>query len=906
MSTSHTHTSASATDSIDNALLDAAVAYAARGWQVFPLHSIGADGTCTCHDPACTSVGKHPRTRHGVKDATTDPRTIGRWWRHWPEANVGLATGRVSCLVVIDIDEDEGGRRAPLEPLPPTLAARTGDGEHLYFHLPADRVIQSKGGKTIAPGIHVRGEGGYVVAPPSRHASGRLYAWQQDTCAAEPTVLPDHLVRLLTGTAGITSSTTMLDPEAPPQPHENTQASEAGTAAEPDTDQAGSDQAGAEPGLHGDVGVYWLGQALTKVQAGAGRNDTGFWLACQLRDDGLDKVAAAEVLHTYARQVEHQRDHPYPAREALASLDQAFGQAPREPAQRGGQLPALAPVTAADACTDTGNAKRLALAYGRVLRFVPEWGCWVAYQDGVWRRHATALARQYARATVEAIHQEASAALAAGDVTRYDQLTRHLTRSFSAGRLKALLDVAQTDLTAHPTDFDRDPWLLNVQNGTLDLRTGTLHPHQPEDLLTRQAPVTFDASATAPAWNTFLSEVFYSDAALIGYVQRALGYSCTAETREQAFFLCYGAGANGKTTLLNAVAQVLGAYWKPLKADVLMARPSGAAGPDPELASLVGARLVTAQEPHGATLDTPRLKELTGSDAIQVRELRRAPFTFIPHFKLWLSANERPAVPERTVGIWRRIRLLPFTVSFRGRENRALPGLLAAEAPGILTWLLAGVQAWLDDGLGMVPAVAEATAAYQAEEDAYFAFFHDVLVPASREEAVRLKAAYAAYEAWAMQADAPELSIQEFAKEAEAHGATKVKRQGLRWLRGCTLSFSTSATCGSSPSGGVSGEGVEGVDDSLFLGKTPRSGIPERQPENETIIGTHDTQGHNTHHTSPAQRRERGGDKERERHISQAFYTWLRQEAQLDDEDIDELSDDEWDIYREEYAARDQ
>lgn len=136
----------------------------------------------------------------------------------------------------------------------------------------------------------------------------------------------------------------------------------------------------------------------------------------------------------------------------------------------------------------------------------------------------------------------------------------------------------------------------------------------------------------------------------------------------------------------------------------------------------------------------------------------------------------------------------------------------------------------------------------------------------------------------------------------------KVMRQGLRWLRGCTLSSASSASssCGSSGVSPCSGEGVEGVDDSCFWSKTPRSGHLERQPENESLVGTHDTQDHNAHQTSPAQRRERGGESAHGRRVSQAFYTWLREEAQLDDDDTDELTDKEWDAYREEYARRDE
>jgi putative DNA primase/helicase len=717
--------------------------------------------------------------------------------------------------------------------------------------------------------------------------------WQQNPGTQQPAVLPDHLLRLLTSTSSSApAAAERATPVATPK---------LATPTEPSDTQP-------SPSLQptGDASAYWLRQAVAKVEAGAGRNNTGFWLAGQLRDDGVDQQAASQVLQQYVATVGSRGTHPFTEREALASLEQAYAREPREPAQRRGRLPAIAPLTSADECTDTGNAKRLALTYGGVLRFVAEWGGWLAYENGVWRRHESALAKRYAHETIQAIQGEATAALTAGDADRYRRLTTHLSRSLNAARLHAMLDVAQMYLAAHPADFDRDSWLLNLQNGTLNLQTGQLQPHQADDMLTRQAPVNYDPQAEAPAWVGFLNNVFHRDEALIGYVQRALGYSCTAETREQAFFICYGSGGNGKTTLFNAMAKVLGPYSKPLKADVLMARASVTGpGPDPELADVVGARFVTAQEPRGMTLDTPRLKELTGSDAVQVRELRRAPFTFVPQFKLWLSVNERPSVPETTVGIWRRIRLIPFTARFRGYEDKSMPAKLAAETSGILNWLLAGVRAWLDDGLGMVPAVQEATATYQAEEDAYAPFFSQVLTPAGHDQRILLKEAYAAFTAWCDSEGVQRPSEQDFPKEAERHGYTKVMGHArTRHLAGCALAParflpSSSSECGASSSASALA-GDDGDDTTSVLDTPLKSAALEHQLENQGDIVTTVTQKQQEEETRPAQRRAKPGEVPLLR-ISPRFYSWLQDEAQLDDDEIDALTADELDVLREEY-----
>jgi hypothetical protein len=163
-------------------MLEAALAYAKRGWPVFPCHSI-VNGKCTCGKPDCSSPGKHPRTKNGFKDATTDEATIREWWRKWPNANIGIATGSESGLFVLDIDPEHGGEQSLQQlkdkygPLPETARVRTGSGGwHYYFRYPAGLRLPNSSSK-LGPGIDTRGDGGYVIAPPSLHVSGRRYEW---------------------------------------------------------------------------------------------------------------------------------------------------------------------------------------------------------------------------------------------------------------------------------------------------------------------------------------------------------------------------------------------------------------------------------------------------------------------------------------------------------------------------------------------------------------------------------------------------------------------------------------------------------------------------------------------------------------------------------------------------------
>ena len=729
-------------------IADAALVYVGLGWKVIPLHSF-RDGACTCGNSACTSPGKHPRTTHGLKDATTDPRQIREWWEQWPGANIGIATGAESGLAVIDVDPRHGGTLEALGDLPPTCTVRTGGGGwHLYYQYPSGIAIRNNASGKLGKGIDMRGEGGYVVAPPSLHVSGQRYTWSNPSEIAD---LPEHIVVRLLNT----------------QPTASHYRDEHAT-------QTLSER-----------GQRWLERALCSVREdGAGRNDTGFWLACQLRDAGIEQAEAEGILAVYVEGVTDAGDHAYTREEALASLNQAYAVEAREPAE---QQPASAsPFAAEKEFTDAGNADRLARDYGDRIKYVREWG-WLAYEGGSWVRHADGVVMRYAEACINDILQDAANA---PDRARRDALIDHARRSFSQQRLTAMVGLAKyrVGIEAHTYEFDTDPWLLNVQNGTIDLRTSTLHPHDPADRITKIVNVRYDPTAKAPRWEQFLHEIFLEDENLIAYVQRAIGYSLTGSTQEQVFFLCYGAGANGKSTLLGVLARILGDYAKPLKADALLSSPyRNGSSADPEIAALVGSRFVSAQEPGGGAFDAAKLKELTGGDAMQVRELHQMPFTFIPRFKLWLSTNELPDVRDTTTGIWRRIRQIPFNARFEKTGDPDLPAKLLAEAEGILAWTVAGAVAWAQQGLGEANAVQEATREYREAEDPYLAFFQEILAEAEVTERVDGNEAYEAFQLWQRKAQAPALDKKGFNRQARAHGCVIKKSNSKQWVMSSRL-----------------------------------------------------------------------------------------------------------------------
>jgi putative DNA primase/helicase len=292
--------------------------------------------------------------------------------------------------------------------------------------------------------------------------------------------------------------------------------------------------------------------------------------------------------------------------------------------------------------------------------------------------------------------------------------------SESARRINAMLDLARSEpgIPILPGDLDRDPWLFNCENGTLELRTGTLREHRREDYITKLCPTPYDPGAGCPTFLAFLADVFAGQADLIAYVRRQLGHALSGDTSEHLLHVWWGGGANGKSTLLGAVLHALGAdYALTAPPDLLLTR-RGERHPT-ELAALFGKRLVVCQETGaGRRLNEALVKWLTGGDRITARRMRENFWEFDPTHKAILVTNHRPEVRGTDGGIWRRIRLVPFTVTFpEERQDKRLPEKLRAEAPGILAWMVAGFRDWQEGGMRPPRAVLDATRAYRCDED---------------------------------------------------------------------------------------------------------------------------------------------------------------------------------------------
>jgi len=255
-----------------------------------------------------------------------------------------------------------------------------------------------------------------------------------------------------------------------------------------------------------------------------------------------------------------------------------------------------------------------------------------------------------------------------------------------------------------------------VLNGTIDLKTGTLRPHSPDDLITKLAPVEFDPKAKSPRWERFISEIMDRYPQLVSFLHRVLGYALTGAAKEQIWVFLWGKGANGKTTLLSILAFVLGDYAVNTPAETFLESSGERIRND--LARLRGARLVTSSEPKGRRFDPGILKAFTGEDPVTARFLQKEFFEFMPTGKLFFSGNERPGVRDQSEGFWRRVILIPFARVFGPEEKDPnLRETLKTEASGILNWMIQGCLAWQKEGLNPPPAVRSAVEDYRTETD---------------------------------------------------------------------------------------------------------------------------------------------------------------------------------------------
>src|SRR5829696_573255 len=374
--------------------------------------------------------------------------------------------------------------------------------------------------------------------------------------------------------------------------------------------------------------------------------------------------------------------------------------------------------------TDLGNAERFVDAQRDRVLWCPArklFLCW----DGkryAWDERGEVV--KLAHAAARSIFHEAADAESEEE---QKAITKWALASQNESRINAMLSQAKPYLAVGMEELDRDPWLVNCRNGTLDLRTGKLKGHDPDDRITKIVPVDYDPDAPCPRFKQFLKEALV-DETVIKFVRRYAGYTLTGITRERLLAILYGFGKNGKTTLVELLHEVLGDYARNTDVETLLIKKYQGVGND--VAALKGARFVSAAEVEkGRRLAESKVKQLTGRDTVTARFLFGEPFDFKPEFKLWLSTNNKPVIQGTDDAIWDRIRLIPFTQRFEGSQaDPKLPDKLRAELAGVFAWMVEGCLEWQEHGLEEPKTVTDATKQYREEMDTLASFLDEVCV----------------------------------------------------------------------------------------------------------------------------------------------------------------------------------
>jgi putative DNA primase/helicase len=414
---------------------------------------------------------------------------------------------------------------------------------------------------------------------------------------------------------------------------------------------------------------------------------------------------------------------------------------------------------------DYGNGQRLILAYGERLRYCPAFRTWVVYTGTHWSVDRVEAARRLAQATML---EFADQAMTSGGETAL----KFAGSCLNSQRITAAMREAEPHLVVTVDQLDRQPNLVNFKNGTVDLRTGEIRPHKPEDLITKLIPRSYEPEAECTRFLTFIRQILPG---LEDYLQKALGYSLTAVTSEKAVFVCHGAGNNGKTTLLATVREVVGdSYAVLLQIDTLMTRVLDN-NAQADLADLRGARFVmTSETEENQRLAEGRLKRITqGLGRIKAVRKYENPVEFTETHKLWMDCNHKPLVRANDQALWNRLHLIPFDLTIPAEEiDRELPAKLLVEAEGILAWMVAGAMRWYAEGLRKPTEVESAGVEWRADVDQFGRFIEESCITGEFAQ-VKARALYAAYRKWAEEASEELVMETSFGNTLRQRGFTK-------------------------------------------------------------------------------------------------------------------------------------
>jgi putative DNA primase/helicase len=429
--------------------------------------------------------------------------------------------------------------------------------------------------------------------------------------------------------------------------------------------------------------------------------------------------------------------------------------------------------------TELGNAERIAYEYGHVIKFVNDIG-WFIWDGKRWRIDNKKEIERITAKVLRGLNKSE-------DESEMKWARMCERRNVRMNSIKDLMPL----VPGERAEFDKHKYLLNVENGIVDLKTGKLQQHDRDLGLTKITNITFDENAKCPTWITFLDQIFLGDKALIEYMQRLIGYSLTGDISEQIMMFLVGGGSNGKSTFINIIKDIMGDYGKQAKSDTFIKKKESGANND--IARLVGSRFVSAIESEeGEKLADSFVKQITGGEPVLARFLRQEFFEFIPEFKVFFTTNHKPIIGGLDEGIWRRVKLIPFNLNLPAhKRDKRLPEKLSLEMPGILNWAIEGCMKWQQDGLKEPKVVAEATGKYKDDMDILAPFLDEVCYVDEREnESVMIEAKelYNVYERWCFNSGERSLGNRSFYRMLETKGFGKTKGTGNKtFITGITL-----------------------------------------------------------------------------------------------------------------------
>lgn len=418
--------------------------------------------------------------------------------------------------------------------------------------------------------------------------------------------------------------------------------------------------------------------------------------------------------------------------------------------------------------TDTGNAHRFYDKFGNIFHYSYNRKKWFFWNGKCWRIDDTGEVKKHGDKICEDIKREG---YQEQDEKTQADLLKWATKTASSRGKEAMIKECQhlKGIPASPDDFDTDAEYLNCQNGIINLRNGELIPHDSRLNMSRICYAEYDADGGEPKlWLKFLDDVTNGNKDLQKYIQKSVGYSLTGSNREQCAYFLYGMGNNGKSTFLDTISNLLGTYAANVQPETIMTKKWGDSSALSDIARLKSTRFVACEEPtEGVRLNEGLLKQLTGGSKVTCRFLYGDEFEYTPEFKIWMATNHKPVVRGTDIGIWWRIKLIPFEVNIPAEKViKDLKYKLRKEFPQILKWAIDGCRMWIEEGLDEPECVKNATKEYKQEMDLLAGFLEQcVEIDYAYAEITPAKYLFRAYCQWAKDNNEYEMSSKRFFTE---------------------------------------------------------------------------------------------------------------------------------------------